>query len=474
MFATTMVISLCVAVLSIVFGFVLNLNARKQPEGNKKTVDNVKIVIDEVKKSLGRQNTILFAMIALVFVIVLYLLNWATAIGFLVGAIVTILMHFVLAQIITQNCGRAAEASRKGLGSIANIALKIGVEAGLLSYGIALLVAAGFYAIFKDTQGLIGLAFGVCLVSLFTKLSGNVSKEFKINVSSSISFFELIVLSMVITMVLGQAMFQKSSNTILFPIILASASAVSFAVASLFTRFFKSTKKLSTIIFRTLTIEALLFAAATFFTYNWMIKSIGISSMINFYGLAIISLIVLFLGGTAILLNIYHQIVKSAALIAEKSELPDDAIDHLTSMGQFEKVSGSLLKFYSAEATALVSIVIFASYYRIILKADKSISFDLSNYLVLTGLFVGATAISLFYFQKNKFIESTNKTILLCSIIILLPVIIGLTLGPVALGGFVIGIILTGLFATVFHSQSFANIVRISSIVALLIASKIV
>lgn len=479
MFAISIIIAVATAVLSILFGLLLLRNIRKQPEGNKKIIDNVKLASKEVRITLGNHNSALAAISVPAFVLILYLINWETALGFLVGALVTIFINFILANMIVRNSGRVIEASRKGLPTAANIAFKSGTAITLIICGLAILVTAGFYAVFKNTESLIGLGAGVSLVALFLQFSKRISKTPEININPSIGFVELIILSMIATIFLGQTMFKNSDNPTLFPIVLASASTIVFALTSIFIRFFKNTRNIAIIFYRSIAIEIVLFAIATFFIFIWMMKGVGIGSMINFYGLAIISEIILFLIEYAILINIYNQVTKTAVFIAEKSEIPTDVKNHLAKTGLYERISSRISKLYSIKGTAFVSIVIFAGYYGAILNTGKSISFDLGNYLVLIGLLIGAIAVSLCqladYFQKIKYsTESINKNILLSVIVLLVPVIIGLTLGPVALGGFVIGVLLTGLFASLFCSSLFTNLIKVSAVIALLIAAYIV
>ena len=61
---------------------------------------------------------------------------------------------------------RTAEASRNGLAAGMDVAFKSGAITGLFVVGLGLLAVAGFYAIFKDTEALIGLGFGGSLISI--------------------------------------------------------------------------------------------------------------------------------------------------------------------------------------------------------------------------------------------------------------------------------------------------------------------
>lgn len=507
MLTNTLMISLGTAILSFLLVFMMRRNILKQPEGGKRIIDSVKTVSDEVKKSVNKQNTVLFPMVLAVFVLVLYLLNWQTSLAFLAGALATILINLILPHIVAQNSGRVVEASRKNIAEGANIALKSGAVSASLVLGLSLLITAGFYAIFQNTQMLVGLGFGVALVAFYIKLTtcscchprengdpeticmdsrrslsrtlmrdGNDKdkggKELKTDPSSTIALFELTTLVTIVAMVLVKSTFGYPTNPTLFVLIIASASIITFLITSFLVRFFKNTKKLTTNIYIAIATSALIFAIAVYFAKMWLIKAIGIQFLINFYGLSLIALILLFLAGIAILLNIYHQVLNNAISIADKNEISEDTKKQLFELTSFDKLVQFINKFYIIKSTALVSILLFAAYFRAI---QSSFSLDLGNYLVLIGLFVGLILMSIFYWQKTKFkTESLLKNILIVVGFLIIPVVIGLTLGPVALGGYIVGVILTGLFATTFLSQSFGYIVLLTSITALLIAPSII
>ena len=472
MLTNTLMISLGTAILSFLLVFIMRRNILKQPEGGKRIIDSVKIVSDEVKKGVNKQNMVLFPITLAVFVLILYLLNWQTGIAFLAGALATILINQILPHIVAQNSGRVLEASRKNIAEGANIALKSGVVSASLVLGLSLLITTGFYAIFQNTQVLVGLGFGVVLVALYIKLTSTGGKELKIDPNSAIALLELTTLATVVAMVLVKSTFGYPTNPTLFVLIIASASTITFLISSFLLRFFKSAKKLSTNIYAAIGLQILIFAAAVFFAKMWLIKAIGIHYMVNFYGLSLIALILLFLAGLAMQLNIYHQVVNNAVSIADKNEISEDTKKQLFELTGFETLFQFINKFYIIKSTALVSILLFAAYFRSI---QSSFSLDLGNYLVLIGLFVALIIMSLFYWQKTKFkAERLLKNILIVVGFLVIPVVIGLTLGPVALGGYVLGVILTGLFAATFISKLFGNIILLSSVIALLIASSIV
>lgn len=472
MLTNTLIISLGSAVLSILLFLGLRRNILKQPEGGKRIIDSVKIVSREVKKSIGKQNTVLFPMTAAVFVLILYFLNWQTALAFLAGALATILINRILSHIIAENSGRVVEASRKNIREGANVALKSGVVSASLILGLSLLITAGVYAIFQNTQILVGLGFGVALVSLYAKVSSAEARESTVNPNSAIALFELTVLAMIVAMVSVKFTFGNPTNPTLFVLIIASASTITFLVASFFVRFFKNTKKLSTIFYLALAVQTVLFAGSVFFAKTWLIKEIGIHYLINFYGLSILTLVLLFLAGSIILLNIYFQIIRQSASIVETGEMQEGFKNHILEIKNYSKRFQLIHNTAVVIYTAFVAVISFVGYSKSIIATH---SLDLGDYLVLSGLFLGLVASLVLYKQKNSLAnENIIQNILFIVIVVLVPVIIGLILGPLVLGGYMIGIILSSLFAATYFWSTFANIIRVSAIIALLISSSIV
>ena len=472
MLSNTIMISLGASILSILLVLGLRRNILKQPEGGKRIIDAVKIVSTGVKKDVGKQNMVLFPMVAATFVLIMYFLNWQTALAFLASAMATILINLILPHIVAQNSGLVVEATRKSMIEGANIALKSGVVSASLILGLSLFITASIYAIFQSNQILFGLGFGSVIVALYLSISKRKSEQPKMNPDFSISLFALNILVTITVMILAKTAFAKSTNPTLLALVMASASTISFLVSSFLIRFFKSTKKFQSVILLPLAVQLVLFAVAAYFSKMWLIKDFGFHSFLNFYGLALLALIIFFLTGMAILLNIYYQVLGNASGIAENTESSEDIKKNLLELRLFDKLIGFINKIYVVKGTALVSLVVFAAYYKVI---QKSFPLDLGNYLVLIGLFLGLLVIALFNWQKVKIEkESLVKNVSIVAVFVLLPVLVGVFLGPVALGGYVIAIILLGLFSVIFISTTFSNVVLITTTIALLIASSIV
>src|SRR5438094_3324172 len=110
-------------------------------------------------------------------------LGWGTAIGFLIGAILSASAGFIGMNVAVRSNVRTAEAAKHGLKPALNIAFRAGSVTGLLVVGLGLLGVAGYYGVLTVWLGhshesaindLVGLAFGGSLISVFARLGGGI------------------------------------------------------------------------------------------------------------------------------------------------------------------------------------------------------------------------------------------------------------------------------------------------------------